>query len=487
VFENYSHQGFFDEVFTEAGVARHHYRAVLERLSEIGPEEFARRVALSELTFRNQGITFTVYGDEQGMERTIPFDPVPRIIGANEWDVLEAGLKQRVKALNLFLHDIYHQAQILEDGIVPFDLVYSSPNYRREMRGVTLPFNAYTHVVGSDLIRGDKGQYMVLEDNLRVPSGVSYMLANRVAMTRIFPRLFRSYGVRPVSQYPTLLLEQLRSLSPRAISEPTIVVLTPGQFNSAYFEHAYLAQQMGVELVEGRDLLVDEGRVWMRTTGGRRQVDVIYRRLDDDFLDPTVFRSDSNLGVRGLMQVYRAGRVALTNAVGTGVADDKAVYAYVPRMIEYYLSEKPILENVPTWLGWEPEGLEYICQHAEELVIKPVNESGGYGLFIGSQATSEEREACLAKVRENPRNYIGQPIIALSRHPSYYFDTQNFEPAHIDLRPYILVGQDIQIVPGGLTRVALKRGSLVVNSSQGGGSKDTWVLHHEGRTRMEEQ
>jgi len=487
VFENYSHQGFFDEVFSETGVARHPYRAVLERLSEMGPEEFARRVALSELTFRNQGITFTVYGDEQGTERTIPFDPVPRIIGANEWDVLEAGLIQRVKALNLFLHDIYHQAQILEDGIVPFDLVYSSPNYRREMRGVTLPFNAYTHVVGSDLVRGDKGQYMVLEDNLRVPSGVSYMLANRVAMTRIFPRLFRSYGVHPVSQYPTLLLEQLRSLSPRAISEPTIVVLTPGQFNSAYFEHAFLAQQMGLELVEGRDLFVDDGRVWMRTTGGRRQVDVIYRRLDDDFLDPTVFRSDSNLGVRGLMQVYRAGRVALTNAVGTGVADDKAVYAYVPRMIEYYLSEKPILDNVPTWLGWEPDGLEYICKHAEELVIKPVNESGGYGLFIGSQATSEERAECIAKVRENPRNYIGQPIIALSRHPSYYFDTQKFEPAHIDLRPYILVGQDIQIVPGGLTRVALKRGSLVVNSSQGGGSKDTWVLHHEGRTRMEEQ
>lgn len=368
MFENYDQRGFYDEVFEEGGQVRPHYRAVLERMTELGPEEFARRVALSDLTFRNQGITFTVYGDARGTERTLPFDPLPRIVPAPEWDLLERGLKQRLKALNLFLHDVYHAAQILEDAVVPPDLVYSSPHYRREMRGVSLPHGAYTHVVGSDLIRGAGGQYQVLEDNLRSPSGVSYMLANRTAMTRIFPRLFRSQNVRPVAEYPSLLLGTLRAMSPRAISEPTIVVLTPGMYNSAYFEHAFLAQQMGLELVEGRDLFVDEGRVWMKTTGGRKQVDVIYRRLDDDYLDPTVFRSDSNLGVRGLMQVYRAGRVALANAVGTGVADDKAVYAYVPRMIEYYLNEKPLLENVPTWLGWEKGGLNYILEHASELV-----------------------------------------------------------------------------------------------------------------------
>ncbi len=476
VFSKYQHQGFFDEIFFPNGQVRPHYQAVLERLSHIGVDEFEQRVALSELAFRNQGITFTVYGDAQGTERTLPFDPTPRLIPSSEWAVVEAGLRQRVLALNMFLHDIYHDAEIIGAGIIPADLVYSSLNYRREMRGITLPYQRYTHVVGTDLVRGENGRYAVLEDNLRVPSGVSYMLANRAAMTRIFPKLFRSYGVRPVQQYSSLLLNLLRSLAPGQKPDPTIVVLTPGMYNSAYFEHSFLAQQMGVELVEGRDLFVDEGRVWMRTSAGRQQVDVIYRRLDDDFLDPIAFRPDSALGVRGLMQVYRAGRVALANAVGTGVADDKAVYAYVPQMIRYYLNEEAILDNIPTFLGLEPEGLAHMLEHSEELVFKPVNESGGYGLMIGPHTPLAERMAYLERVKANPRNYIAQPVVGISRHPSYYRDTKCFEPCHIDLRPYILVGEEVKIVPGGLTRVALKRGSLVVNSSQGGGSKDTWVL-----------
>ena len=478
--QNYQQgQRFFDEMFTPDGAVRPHYQGVQAYLDRLGVPEFERRRALLDLAFRNQGITFTVYGDSAGTERTFPFDPVPRIIPAHEWATLEAGLTQRVKALNAFLRDIYSDAQILKDGVIPSELVYSSAHFRREVHGLKVPLGIYTHIVGSDLIRDEQGKYLVLEDNLRSPSGVSYLLANRAAMTRIYPGMFDAQGVRTVQHYPNALLGVLRSLSPRA-PEATVVVLTPGMYNSAYFEHAYLAQQMGVELVEGRDLFVDNGRVWMRTTAGRTQVDVIYRRVDDDFIDPLTFRRDSALGVPGLIEVYRQGRVAIANAVGAGVADDKAVYAYVPQMIEYYLSEVPILGNVPTFLGWDPDHLEYMLSNASELVIKAVGEAGGYGMLIGPAATQQETEDFLSQVREHPRNYIAQPVIGLSRHPTFYPDSGDFEAAHVDLRPYILVGRDVTIVPGGLTRVALKRGSLVVNSSQGGGSKDTWVLDHDG-------
>lgn len=472
-------QQAFNEVYSTPDQVRAHYHVLMEQLSRLGVQEFERRAGLSDLSFRNQGITFTVYGDAQGTERTIPFDMLPRIIQAQEWQVLEKGLKQRVKAINLFLQDLYGPQRILRDRKIPYDLIHSSPNFRREMFGIQVPYGVYTHVVGSDLIRDEQGNYRILEDNLRCPSGVSYVLANRTAMTRIFPRLFRQYRVRPVQHYTTALLELLHSLSPRHIEEPTIVVLSPGIYNSAYFEHAFLAQQMGVELVEGRDLLVTEGKVYMRTTFGRRQVDVVYRRIDDDFLDPAAFRPDSALGVPGLMQAVRAGNVALANAPGAGIADDKAVYPYVPEMIRYYLSEEPILDNVETFSGAKSQDLVYMLENAQNLVFKPVGESGGYGMLIGPQATRQEVQDYLLKVRANPRNFIAQPTISLSVHPSYYKDSGTFEPCHIDLRPFILVGQDTTIIPGGLTRVALKRGSLVVNSSQGGGSKDTWVLEDD--------
>ena len=472
-------QQFFDEMVTHEGDLRPHYEGVQRYLGQLGVPEFSQRTELLDLAFRNQGITFTVYGDTQGTERTFPFDPVPRIIPASEWAHLEAGLSQRVRALNAFLDDIYHEAQILGDGVMPAELVYTSAHFRREVHGLKVPQGIYTHIVGTDLIRDEKGEYLVLEDNLRSPSGVSYLLSNRDAMRRIYPGMFEGQGVRSVQHYATTLLGLLQSLSPR--EDGTVVVLTPGMYNSAYFEHAYLAQQMGVELVEGRDLFVDGGRVWMRTTGGRRQVDVIYRRVDDDFLDPLTFRRDSTLGVAGLVEVYRQGRVAIANAIGTGVADDKAVYAYVPDMIRYYLNETPLLNNVPTYLGWNPEHLPYILENAAELVIKAVGEAGGYGMLIGPAATQAEVSEFLVKVRANPRDFIAQPVVGLSRHPTFYPDTEEFEPAHIDLRPYILVGsQEVTIIPGGLTRVALRRGSLVVNSSQGGGSKDTWVLEHDG-------
>ena len=470
---------FYDEMFTPDGQVRPHYQGAQEYIGRLGTAEFSRRHELLDMAFRNQGITFTVYGDALGTERTFPFDPVPRIIPASEWAHVEAGLKQRVKALNAFLSDIYGSAQILGDGVIPAELVYTSTHFRREVHGVKVPQGIYTHIVGTDLIRDERGEYLVLEDNLRSPSGVSYLLANRQAMTRIYPGMFEDQGVRPVGHYATALLSLLRSMSPR--DRGTVVVLTPGMYNSAYFEHAYLAQQMGVELVEGRDLFVDGGRVWMRTTGGRQQVDVIYRRVDDDFLDPLAFRRDSALGVAGLVDVYRQGRVAIANAIGTGVADDKAVYAYVPDMIRYYLGEAPILNNVPTYLGWNADHLEHILANAAELVIKAVGEAGGYGMLIGPAATREEVDTFLVKVRANPRDFIAQPVVGLSRHPTFYTDSQEFEAAHIDLRPYILCGpQETTIVPGGLTRVALRRGSLVVNSSQGGGSKDTWVLEHDG-------
>ena len=476
VFSNYSAGEYFDEAFLASGAARAHYESLLAGFNAYGNAEFQRRRSLLELVFLHQGVTFTVYGDERGTERTFPFDPMPRIITAPEWAGLEAGLLQRVKALNLFLRDIYSEQNILKDEVVPQSLVLSNPNFRREVHGIELPHDTFTHVVGCDLIRDKEGTFRVLEDNLRSPSGVSYMLANRGAMTRSFPRLMQGLNVRPIRHYPIELLETLRSLSPRDVATPNVVVLTPGQYNSAYFEHAYLAQQMGVDLVEGRDLFVDEGRVWMRSTRGRRQVDVIYRRIDDDFLDPVAFNPASMLGVAGLIDVYREGRVALANAVGTGVADDKAIYAYTPRIIEYYLNEKPLLPIVPTYLGSEPAGLDIMQSETEKLVIKEVGGAGGYGMLVGSESNAESRAAFLKEVLKKPHNYIAQPIIKLSRHPTYYADSNKFEPCHVDLRPYILMGEDIRIIPGGLTRVALKRGSLVVNSSQGGGSKDTWVL-----------
>ncbi|GGS19996.1 circularly permuted type 2 ATP-grasp protein [Deinococcus knuensis] len=465
---------FFDEMFSAPGQVRPHYEGVEAYIQRLGIAEFERRRHLLDAAFRNQGITFTVYGDTQGTERTFPFDPVPRIIPASEWAHVEAGLTQRVRALNAFLTDIYSGAQILADGVIPPELVFTSAHFRREVHGVVPPGGVFIHVVGTDLIRNEQGEYLVLEDNLRSPSGVSYLLANRQAMTRIYPGMFEGQGVRPVQQYATALLANLQAVSPKPGG--TVVVLTPGMYNSAYFEHAYLAQQMGVELVEGRDLFVDAGRVWMRTTGGRRQVDVIYRRIDDDFLDPLAFRRDSSLGVSGLMEVYRQGRVAIANAVGTGVADDKAVYAYVPDMIRYYLNEEPLLNNVPTYLGWNPDHLEFMLANAGDLVFKGVGEAGGYGMLIGPAATQKDIDAYLQKVRLEPREFIAQPVVGLSRHPTLYPDTGTFEGSHIDLRPYVLFGQDVTIVPGGLTRVALTRGSLVVNSSQGGGSKDTWVL-----------
>lgn len=483
VFASYPVRGF-DEAFLPDGSARPHYAGLMDGFGALSSAEFRRRRGLVELAFRNQGITFTVYGDAQGTERPFPFDPFPRVIPAPEWARLERGLIQRVRALNLFLGDVYHDQEILKEGRIPATLVNENKNFRRQMQGVTLPYGSYTQVVGCDLIRDADGQYCVLEDNLRSPSGVSYMLANREVMAKSFPKLMMRQAVRPITHYTTALFETLQSLSPRG-GTPTIVVLTPGPYNSAYYEHAYLAQQMGVELVEGRDLFVADGRVWMRTTRGRQQVDVIYRRIDDDFLDPKAFRRDSSLGVAGLMEVYKEGRVALANAVGTGVADDKAMYAYVPEMIRFYLNEEPIIPNVETYLGADPEMLEVICEQASELVIKEVGGAGGYGMLVGSEATPEACAAFVEGVRKDPHNYIAQPIIKLSSHPTYYPDSGVFEPCHVDLRPYILWGDQPTVIPGGLTRVALKRGSLVVNSSQGGGSKDTWVLEDELDVRHE--
>jgi uncharacterized circularly permuted ATP-grasp superfamily protein len=473
-FANYQLNGAFDEMFDADGTPRQPYRALMQRLRELSPSELSSRQRTAEVAFLNQGITFTVYGDSSGTERIFPYDLLPRIITSREWATIERGLNQRITALNHFLYDIYHEAKILNDRVVPHDLIFSCQHYRREMRGVNVPRNTYVAVTGTDLVRLPDGSFAVLEDNLRVPSGVSYMLTNRQVMKRAFPRLFANYGVRPIDQYGQSLLATLRALAPTSRPEPTIVLLTPGVFNSAYFEHTFLARQMGIELVEGRDLIVHDNVVYMRTTAGLRRVDVIYRRIDDDFLDPLAFRSDSILGVAGLFNAYRAGNVALANAIGTGVADDKAIYAYVPRMIRYYLNEDPILQNVETYLLDDEAQRAHVIERLDQLVVKAVGESGGYGMLIGPQSTSAEREAFRERIRANPRNYIAQPTLSLSRAPCF-IDGQ-IEPRHVDLRPYILFNQQATIVPGGLTRVALRRGSLVVNSSQGGGSKDTWVL-----------
>ncbi|MGD0888210.1 MAG: circularly permuted type 2 ATP-grasp protein [Acidobacteriaceae bacterium] len=464
----------YDEMFSAPGVLHPHYQPLLDHFSSLPADELHRRKQAADLSFLNQGITFTVYGREEGTEQIFPYDPIPRIVTASEWATVERGLTQRITALNLFLKDLYNEGRILKDGVVPRELVYSCKHFRRQMVGLQVPRNIYVAVCGTDLIRMQDGQFVVLEDNLRVPSGVSYMLTNRRVMKRIFPQLFRSYNVRPIEQYTQLLLGTLRSLAPEGRPDPNIVLLSPGVFNSAYFEHAYLARQMGIELVEGRDLVTHNNVIYMRTTSGLRRVDVIYRRVDDDFIDPMAFRKDSILGVAGLFNAYRAGNVTLANAFGTGIADDKAIYAYVPEIIRFYLGEDPILHNVKTYLLTDPKSRQHVLQNLDKLVVKAVGESGGYGMLIGPQSTAAQREEFARRIESDPRNYIAQPTINFSRAPCLIDDV--LEPRHVDLRPYILYGEKVTIVPGGLTRVALKQGSLVVNSSQGGGSKDTWVL-----------
>ncbi|MCB1063607.1 MAG: circularly permuted type 2 ATP-grasp protein [Verrucomicrobiae bacterium] len=476
MFEHYQKEDFFDEMFaSDKGDAFDFYQPLKDRFGRLSPEEIAEKQRRVDHGFLEQGVTFTVYGEDSGTERIFPFDMIPRIIPDREWQTIEQGLTQRIIALNLFLHDIYHDERIIKDGVIPEDVVKSALHYRPEMVGVDVAKDIYIHICGSDLIRDGEGKYLVLEDNGRCPSGVSYLLENREMMKRAFPGVYRQSGVRPVDSYPELLLKTLQHLSPRSGMTPVCVLLTPGVYNSAYFEHTFLARKMGIEIVEGRDLIVIDGFVYMRTTLGLVQVDVIYRRLDDDFLDPRVFREDSTLGVPGLMEAYLRGNVSLANAVGTGVADDKVTYAYVPDMIRYYLDQDPILENVPTYLAWRDEDKSYILDNLENLVVKAANESGGYGMLMGPASTEEERSEFADRIRENPRNYIAQPVVSLSRHPTLCEDFA-IEGRHVDLRPFVLYGEDIEIIPGGLTRVALKKGSLIVNSSQGGGSKDTWVL-----------
>ncbi len=473
LFAHYELDAAFDEMFTPGHQPRDGYRLLFDRLLELPAAEWRQRQQAADRAFLNQGVTFTVYGNEEGTERIFPYDILPRIISGAEWSTVERGLAQRLLALNLFLKDIYHEGRILAEGVVPRELVYSCPHYRREMCGVRVRRDTYVAVAGTDLVRIEDGSFAVLEDNLRVPSGVSYMLANRQVMKRVFPGLFSRYRVRPIDHYGQQLLGTLRALAPRP-NDPTIVVLTPGVHNSAYFEHTFLARQMGVELVEGRDLFVHDNVVYMRTTGGPRRVDVIYRRVDDDFLDPLAFRRDSQLGVAGLFNAYRAGNVSLANAVGTGVADDKAVYAYVPQMIKFYLQQDAILPNIQTFLQHDDTQRQHVLENLERLVVKAVGESGGYGMLIGPHSTRAERAEFRARIEANPRNYIAQPTLAISRVPCLFDD--GVQGRHVDLRPYVLFSGQATTVPGGLTRVALRRGSLVVNSSQGGGSKDTWVL-----------
>ena len=474
MFENYNRETFFDEMFAEDGSVRPHYELLLERFSGMELLDFQRKRTLAEKSYLDQGITFTVYSGDEGTERIMPFDLIPRIIPSSEWDEVEKGLTQRLTALNLFLHDVYHDQRIVKDGIIPEEIIRSAKHFRPELVGFDVPNNTYIHICGTDLIRGADGQYLVLEDNGRCPSGVSYLLENRQAMKRVFPKLFSRYSVRPVDRYPQELLAALRWSAPHGNPDPTVVVLTPGIYNSAYFEHSFLARSMGIEIVVGPDLVVKDSRVFMKTTKGLKQVDVIYRRIDDDFLDPTFFRKDSVLGVPGLVDAYRAGNVTLANALGTGVADDKVTYYYVPAMIRYYLGEEPILPNVQTFLSAVDSDRKYILEHLPELVVKAANESGGYGMMIGPHASKEEIEKFRAAIIADPRGYVAQPVISLSRSPCYC--DGKIEGRHIDLRPYVLSGEKTVIIPGGLTRVAMRKGSLVVNSSQGGGSKDTWVL-----------
>ena len=477
LFEGYDDEGFYDEVVDGEGHIRPEYRRLVELIEELGPDELARREALRDTSFRTKGITFTVYGDEEGVERTFPMDLLPRLITASEWSEVERGLAQRVQALNRFLDDLYVGEQAaVRDGIVPRRLVVSSDGFRRGAFGVRVPTGARCVVAGIDLIRDGQGTWRVLEDNVRNPSGVSYVLENRGVMTRVFPRLFGAHGVRSVEGYGASLLAALQALAPAPGGNPGVVVLTPGAFNSAYFEHAFAARQMGAELVEGRDLVVDDHVVYMRTTDGLERVDVIYRRIDDQFLDPMGFRSPSMIGVPGLLGAVRAGNVTLANAIGNGVADDKAVYAYVPELIRYYLGEEPILPNVETYLLWDADQRAAVLDRLDEVVVKPVAEAGGYGVLIGPKASDAELAEARASIEADPRNWIAQEVVQLSRHP-VVDDDGRAAGRHIDLRPFVLTrGSEVDVLPGGLTRVALRKGSLIVNSSQGGGSKDTWVL-----------
>ena len=465
----------FDEMKTLDGKVCAPYREYEKWLLSVDPDLLPRKNQQADEMFRRIGITFAVYGDQEGTERLIPFDPIPRIISASEWTHVSDGCCQRVRALNAFLKDLYHGQEIFKAGILPRERILSNQMYRPEMQGLDVARDVYIHITGVDVVRTGPNEWNVLEDNLRSPSGVSYMLQDRAMMMRLFPDLFSRHRVRPVDSYPDLLLKNLRSVAPAACTgDPTVVMLTPGYYNSAYFEHAFLAEQMGVELVEGRDLFVDDGKVWMRTTRGPKRVDVIYRRIDDDFLDPLAFRPDSALGVPGLLSVYRGGGVTLANAIGTGVADDKSTYIHVPEMIKFYLGEEPILPNVPTWRLEKDDDRAYVLERLAELVVKEVQGSGGYGMLIGPTATKAEIEEFRAKILANPSNYIAQPTLALSTCPTLV--DQGIAPRHVDLRPYVLMGETARLVPGGLTRVALREGSLVVNSSQGGGTKDTWVL-----------
>jgi uncharacterized circularly permuted ATP-grasp superfamily protein len=472
VIESYPASGAFDEFVGEGGAARH--SALAAALEQVSLPELAGRQRFSENQLREKGITFAVYGHEEGTEKVWPFDIIPRVMSQQEWAAVENGLKQRIRALNLFLDDIYGEKKILKDRVVPRELVLSAKTYRPQCEGFRPPLGVWTHVTGTDLVRDKDGKIYVLEDNLRCPSGVSYVLENRELMKRVLPEVFQGTAIAPVEDYPERLLDTLLEVAPRGIGRPTAVLLTPGIYNSAYFEHSFLAQQMGIELVSGQDLVVQNGYVHMRTTKGLQRVDVIYRRIDDDFIDPLIFRADSMLGVPGLMDVYRAGRVTLANAPGTGVADDKAVYAYVPKIIKYYLGEDAILPNVPTYVCSDEKECSHVLAHLDKLVVKPTNESGGYGILMGPQASQAEREKCAAAVRDNPRNYIAQPMLTLSTVPTIV--AGQLKPRHVDLRPFILYGEDLYVLPGGLTRVALREGSMIVNSSQGGGSKDTWVI-----------
>ena len=468
----------YDEMHDPLRRVRPHYGAFDNWLNRTPETEIGHKRREAEISFHRVGITFSVYGEESGNERLIPFDLVPRIVPAGEWKMLEAGLRQRVHALNLFLGDVYGEQRILKEGRVPMDLVFENSEYRQEMRGVAVPGGVYSHISGIDLVRAGDGEYYVLEDNLRVPSGVSYMLENRRMMARLLPELFARQQIAPVERYPDMLLDTLREAAPAGVDYPVVAVLTPGAANSAYFEHAFLAQQMGVELVEGADLFVRDAMVYMRTTRGPQRVHVLYRRVNDDYLDPRVFRAESMLGVPGLFEAYRAGNVTLANAPGTGVGDDKSVYPYVPEMIRFYLSEEPILHNVPTRVLRDPDDLKYTLEHLHELVVKEVHGAGGYGMLVGPASTKAEIEDFRQRILADPGNYIAQPTLSLSTCPT--FVESGLAPRHIDLRPYILCGRRIHVVPGGLTRVALREGSLVVNSSQGGGTKDTWVLESDG-------
>lgn len=474
LFKNYKTDHFYDELIDANGNPRPGAELIIDRISSLPSQGLLMRQEAAEALLLKMGITFNVYGRNEGTEKIFPFDIIPRVVPAEDWQPIEDGLKQRIFALNAFLQDIYNEKKILKDKIIPEELILSSRTYRKECEGFTPPKKIWCHITGTDLVRDSDGQFYVLEDNLRCPSGVSYVLENRYVLKRTFPQVFEASKVRPVDDYPTKLLDTLENLAPEYVEEPTIAVLTPGIFNSAYFEHSFLAQQMGVELVEGQDLVVKDGFVHMLTTKGLKKVDVIYRRIDDDFIDPEVFRPDSLLGVKGLINAYKAGKVAMANAPGTGIADDKVIYAYVPQIIKYYTGEDPIIPNVPTYICWNDKDREYVLDHLEELVVKAANESGGYGMLVGPHSTEQQRSEFAEKIKAEPRNYMAQPTINLSRVPTIV--EEGIEGRHVDLRPYILYGDEIYVQPGGLTRVALTKGSLVVNSSQGGGSKDTWVL-----------